>query len=83
MGKMTIVDDDGTVLDYARFVAVGVSEKGEVNSFIEDDGLEPSERLGMVVAGLSALADLSRDLVVEGEAVDPPATEPSEGGDHD
>ncbi|KKL75212.1 hypothetical protein LCGC14_2057140 [marine sediment metagenome] len=81
MGKMTIVDDDGTILDYARFVAVGVNEEGEVSSFIEDDGLEASERVGMVVAGLSALADLSRDLVVEGEA-DPPATGPSEGGDH-
>ncbi len=80
MGRMTIVDDEGLPIEFARFVAIGVNEEGEVNSFIEDDGLEPSERVGMVVAGLSALADLSRDLVVEGEAVDPPATEPSEGG---
>ena len=83
MGKMTIVDDDGVILEYAHFVAVGVSEEGEVNSFIEDDDISSSDRLGMVVAGLTALADLSRDLVVQGEAVDPPATEPSEGGDHD
>ncbi|KKK80362.1 hypothetical protein LCGC14_2824260 [marine sediment metagenome] len=62
MGKMTIVDDDGVILEYARFVAVGVSETGEVSNFIEDDGLELSERLGMVVEGLNALADLGRGL---------------------
>ncbi|KKL95407.1 hypothetical protein LCGC14_1854890 [marine sediment metagenome] len=79
MGKMTIVDDDGVILEYAHFVAVGVSEEGEVSNFIEDDGLQMSDRLGMVVEGLNALADLGRGLVAEdGE----PEVKP-EGGDHD
>jgi len=71
MGKMIIVDDDGTTEEFNQFIAVGVGKDGRISRMVENEGMEYETCKTCLIA----MAKLSGELA---EAI-----MPDEGGGND
>ncbi len=66
MGKMTIVDDDGTIEEFDQFIALGVKD-GQVTRFIEDEGLSSQDYAQLLVGGVKLLGEIGDLLIPDRE----------------
>ena len=76
MGKMTIVDDDGTSEEFKQFIAVGVGEDGQISRMVEDEGMEYQTVLACMIAMAKLLGEMAEALLPDAK----PKEEPPEGG---
>ena len=74
MGKMIIVDDDGTSWEFKQFIAVGVGGDGRIERMIEDEGMERQTVLACMIAMTKLLGEMAEAIMP-----DVPKEEPPEG----
>ena len=63
MGKLIVVDDEGKQEEFNHFLAVAINEEGEMVDFVEDEGLDPESKLGLLISGLRLLAVMAAEIV--------------------
>ncbi|MBA7653926.1 hypothetical protein ES703_61791 [subsurface metagenome] len=63
MGKMIIVDDEGTTEEFNQFMAVGVKENGQIMRMVEDEGIEYQASLGCMLAMTKLLGEMAEAIM--------------------
>ena len=60
MGKMTIVDDDGTTYTFDRFVAVGIGQEDQLMRMVEDQNLSSNLMLAVLLELAKLMAEVAQ-----------------------
>lgn len=63
MGKMIIVDDDGTTEEFKQFIAVGVGEDGQISRMVENEGMEYETCKTCLIAMAKLLGEMAEAIL--------------------
>jgi len=64
--SMRVIDDEGQVYNFSKFVALGVQEDGAVFLGIEDEALTREEAMEIVLQGSQVIGEIASSITTEG-----------------